>query len=100
MKKNTLNTLLVIAFIVVGTITAYKIVNNTRIERFILERNKVCSNLSVTLSDEEGIDECFCYYQGFKTGNPNVDDNSLPLCACECMVNGTKVTVGLVEPRA
>lgn len=100
LKKNTLNIILVIGFLLAVSIGTFKLVQNARLEGYIAERNKVCANLSVALSDEEGIDDCYCYYEGFKTGNQQVDEQTMPLCACECVINGTSYKVGLVEPRA
>ena len=97
-KKNTINVLLVITFLVTFGIASFRIIQVSRVQAFLNERNEVCANLSFLLSEDESIDECFCFFEGFKTGDSAVDDRTLPLCACECVVNGTKVSVGLLEP--
>ncbi len=98
-KKNTMSVLLVMIGLVSLSVISLRISNEARISNFIAERNKYCSNLSNALTSQEDIDNCFCYFEGFKTGKPEIDSKSLPLCACDCVVNGTKVKVGIIEPR-
>jgi len=100
LKKNTLNVMLVLGFVLVGTIFVYRYAVSVNTQSFITERNKLCADLSLALTNESGVDDCYCYFEGFKTGDSSFDSKTLPLCACECMVNGTSVKVGLVEPRS
>ncbi len=97
MRRNTINTLLVIGFLVIGAIVVLNINSQARLNRFIAERNAECNNLTIALRDEQGLD-CFCYFDGFKTGNEMIDEKTLPYCACDCVINGTRVSIGLVEP--
>ncbi len=98
-KKNTINLLIIMALFVAGAWVSVKISSDARIAAFINERNSMCANLSKALNTQENISNCYCYFEGFKTGNDKVDEKTLPLCACECEVNGTRVRVGLVEAR-
>lgn len=100
LKKNTINIMLVFSIILSIMIITFNISREAQLARLITERNEVCSDLSKELSLDESIEDCFCYYQGFKTGDSVFDEKTLPLCACDCHVNGTLVKVGLVEPKA
>jgi hypothetical protein len=77
----------------------YNLVRNARIASIIAQKNQLCTNMSALLSAEEGIDECYCYYEGFNSGNPKLDDKTVPVCACECLINGTPYSIGLLEPE-
>ncbi len=98
-KRNTLNLFLVFFFIIAGAWISLKISNDAKVAAFINERNSLCANLTKELNNQENISNCYCYFEGFKTGNQKVDEKTLPLCACECNVNGTKVKIGLVEAK-
>jgi hypothetical protein len=99
-KKNTIVALSILGLFIIGTVVTVRISKDASIVNFINERNELCGNMSVLLTAEEDIDECFCYFEGFKTGDQSIDDITLPLCACECMVNGTVVKIGLIESQA
>lgn len=99
-SRNAFSTLVIVGLLVTGIIVTLRVSNDARITQFVNERNKFCSNLSIELSGQEGIENCFCYYEGFKTGEQQIDSKTLPLCACECMINGTTQKIGLLEARA
>ncbi|MFA5406442.1 MAG: hypothetical protein WC307_03755 [Candidatus Nanoarchaeia archaeon] len=96
MKKNTISSLVALCLIVVVTIIGFRISSDAKIANFIAERNILCANWSSVLSADESIDSCYCYYEGFKTGDNNIDSGTQPLCACECVVNGTLTKIGML----
>jgi hypothetical protein len=99
-SKSTINVLLVIGFILLISVGSLRVIQESRIQAFVSERNEICANLSYALSEEDGLDDCYCYYEGFKTGNEELDGETLPLCSCECVINGTSYKIGIVEPKA
>jgi hypothetical protein len=98
-KKSTTNVLLSIGLIIILVIIGARISTEAKLTNLINERNIYCSNLSNALNNESGISGCFCYFEGFKTGDSNIDSKTLPLCACECNVNGTVQKIGILESR-
>jgi hypothetical protein len=97
-KKKTMKSCVAIMFIALFSIFTFNIVRGARINALLAEKNQICANMSVLLSQEEGIDECYCYYEGFNSGNPELDSKTVPVCGCECIVNGTLYSIGLLEP--
>jgi len=98
-KKSTLTTITVIGLFAIGTIASINISRQASIANFINQRNKICSNLSLSLTADEAIDKCYCYFEGFKTGNEAIDTKTTPLCSCECTINGTIKKIGVLEAR-
>lgn len=93
-KKSTLNLLLIIILISVLTYFTIKISAEASLRALFEENNEKCANLtSAMLAANKN---CFCYFQNFGSGNPEVDKQTDPLCACECIENGTPVTIGVL----
>ncbi len=85
-------------FIGLVAFTAYfgfKISREIYISNIITEREMYCANLTFELAKLNKT--CICHFEGFKTGNPEVDSATSPLCACECVVNGTPVKIGVLD---
>lgn len=98
MKRRTKNKLYIVglfSFIVFSIYFGFKLSNDLAIQEIINERNALCANLTFQLAELDK--DCLCHFEGFKTGTPDLDKVTSPLCACECVINGTAMRIGLLS---
>ncbi len=96
--KNNLYLISLFCFIIFMIYSCFKLVNDSRIQEVINERNSFCANLTFQLAELDK--DCLCYFEGFKTGTPDLDKITSPLCACDCMINGSPIRIGLLSPES
>ncbi len=98
MKKVTANTIFWIIVFIGITVASVNISKQATLTRLINEKNAFCQKLGQEMTNQSNI-ECYCYFEGFRTGNQELDQKTNPLCVCECMVNGTIKKVAILQTK-
>jgi len=93
-KKSTLNFITITAVIVIFSYLIFKINIDAVLESEFREKNEFCSNLTKSLSEINK--SCYCYYQPFISGDAALDSQTKALCGCDCIENGTPVSIGVL----
>lgn len=94
MKEETKK--IILFFVIVGLVFlgVYRYVSYQRAKSYYDQRLQFCMALTqeINANPNKTYDECYCYYAPF-----TAPAGAKPLCACDCKVNGTIVTIGVTQ---
>jgi hypothetical protein len=92
-KKSYIEALVFFIVLILGTIFIFNYFREIQFQEMVKQRNIYCAQFAEKLKEKN--QSCYCFYENV---NPEgiLKEHEL-LCTCECIVNGTKQRIGIVQ---